>query len=100
MSRLPRRSLVRWPAVPWLRLRAGAAYLAVSLTGLALGLYLFAATSVDVGPFRSTLTVSPSLSGGTEVDLPPSAHCSWTAIAARHTSPCASTPSTAPARRP
>ncbi|MDI1459590.1 metallophosphoesterase [Catellatospora sp. KI3] len=66
-----------WPGRAWLRRipvrRIGACLglLAVALSGLALGLFLFAATSVDVGPFRSTLTVSPSLNGDTEVDLPP-----------------------------
>ncbi|GAA1398920.1 metallophosphoesterase family protein [Catellatospora coxensis] len=57
--------------VPWRRLGSGLGLLAVSLTGLALGLYLAAGTSVDVGPFRSTMAVTPSWYGDTEVVLPP-----------------------------
>lgn len=69
----PRRLLLKCDPrrLPWRRFGAGLGLFAVTLTGLALGLYLCAATSVDVGPFRSTLSVAPSLTGDTEIELPP-----------------------------
>ncbi len=43
----------------------------VSLTGVILGTLLGAHTGTDVGPFRAQMSISPSLGGGTEVDIPP-----------------------------
>jgi predicted MPP superfamily phosphohydrolase len=53
------------------RLGAGLAMLAVTLVGMGLGLTLGGQVSQDVGPFEATFAISPSVSGGTEVRLPP-----------------------------
>src|SRR5262245_54212308 len=53
------------------RLRVGAALLAVSLTGLLLGVVIAGHVQQDVGPFRAEFSLAPSLRGGTEVQLPP-----------------------------
>ena len=57
---------------PWVRrLRVWAAVVAVSLTGVVVGTMLFAQSEIAVGPFRADMSISPSLQGGTEVDIPP-----------------------------
>jgi predicted phosphodiesterase len=57
---------------PWIRrLRVWAAVLVVSLTGVVVGTMLFAQTEIAVGPFRAEMSISPSIEGGTEVDIPP-----------------------------
>ena len=53
------------------RLRVWAAVLLVSLTGVVVGTMLLAQSQIPVGPFRAELSISPSISGGTEVDIPP-----------------------------
>jgi predicted phosphodiesterase len=53
------------------RIRAGAAVALVSIAGVIIGTMLFAHASVYVGPFRAEMSITPSVSGGTEVDLPP-----------------------------
>jgi predicted phosphodiesterase len=63
--------------VAWLRgrhgrrLAAGAAMLAVTLVGVVLGLLLGAHVRQDVGPFQAEFSLRPSLSGGTDVQIPP-----------------------------
>ncbi|MFI7546299.1 metallophosphoesterase [Actinoplanes sp. NPDC049599] len=57
---------------PWTqRLRVWAAVLAVSLTGVFVGTMLFAQSEIAVGPFRAEMSISPSVEGGTEVNIPP-----------------------------
>lgn len=57
---------------PWpRRLRIAAAVALVGVTGVVVGTLLFAHTEIAVGPFRAEMSVSPSISGGTEVDIPP-----------------------------
>ncbi|MEU7901847.1 metallophosphoesterase [Actinoplanes sp. NPDC049118] len=59
-------------ARPWAhRLRIWAAVLAVSLLGVFVGTMLFAQSQIAVGPFRADMSISPSIKGGTEVDIPP-----------------------------
>ncbi|MFG1602544.1 metallophosphoesterase [Actinoplanes sp. NPDC049265] len=53
------------------RLRLGATIAVVSLIGTVVGTLLLAHSEVAVGPFRAEMSVSPSFSGGTEVDIPP-----------------------------
>lgn len=53
------------------RLRVGAAVLLVSLAGVVIGTMLFAHTALNVGPFRAEMSVTPSVAGGTEIDIPP-----------------------------
>jgi predicted MPP superfamily phosphohydrolase len=56
----------------WVRRTAAAlAVAAVSLTGVIVGTLLGAHSSTDVGPFRAEMSISPSLGGGTEVNIPP-----------------------------
>jgi predicted phosphodiesterase len=43
----------------------------VSLTGVFVGTMLFAQSEIAVGPFRADMSISPSIEGGTEVDIPP-----------------------------
>ena len=45
--------------------------LAVTLAGIWLGLVLGARTTTSVGPFQATLSVTPSIDGDSEVDIPP-----------------------------
>ncbi len=63
------RSVLRspWPR----RVRIAAAVALVGVAGTVVGTLLFAHTEIAVGPFRAEMSVSPSLSGGTEVDIPP-----------------------------
>src|SRR5690349_12134372 len=58
-SRWTRRSLV------------GAMIGLISVAGTVIGTMLFAHADVAVGPFRAEMSISPSVFGGTEVDLPP-----------------------------
>ncbi|MEV6601921.1 metallophosphoesterase [Actinoplanes sp. NPDC051346] len=53
------------------RLRVWAAVLIVSLTGVVVGTMLLAQSEIPVGPFRADMSISPSIKGGTEVDIPP-----------------------------
>jgi hypothetical protein len=53
------------------RIRLGATIALVSLIGTVVGTLLLAHSEVAVGPFRAEMSVSPSFSGGTEVDIPP-----------------------------
>jgi predicted phosphodiesterase len=57
---------------PWARrLSVWAAVVAVSLTGVVVGTMLFAQSEIAVGPFRADMSISPSIQGGTEVQIPP-----------------------------
>ncbi|HEU4348943.1 MAG TPA: metallophosphoesterase [Actinoplanes sp.] len=53
------------------RIRIGSAIGLVSIAGVIVGTLLFAHSDVAVGPFRAEMSVSPSVRGGTEVDIPP-----------------------------
>jgi predicted MPP superfamily phosphohydrolase len=53
------------------RLRIAAAVALVSIGSVIVGVMLFAQTHIDVGPFHAEMSVSPSIHGGTEVDIPP-----------------------------
>ncbi|BCJ42563.1 membrane protein [Actinoplanes ianthinogenes] len=53
------------------RVRVAAAVGVVSLTAAMIGVMLFAHAGINVGPFRAEMSISPSLAGGTEVDIPP-----------------------------
>ncbi|HET9518217.1 MAG TPA: metallophosphoesterase [Actinoplanes sp.] len=56
----------------WVRRGAiAAAVIAVSVGGVVVGTLLGAHANTDVGPFRAEMSISPSISGGTEVDIPP-----------------------------
>ena len=44
---------------------------AVSLAGITLGLLIGGQFTAEVGPFRAHLAVTPSISGGTEIAIPP-----------------------------
>ncbi|MEV0002090.1 metallophosphoesterase [Micromonospora sp. NPDC050980] len=65
----------RWTAWrPGRRLRRAGlvlALLAVTLGGIVVGTYTGGHVSTDIGPFRAELKLSPSLNGGTTVDIPP-----------------------------
>ncbi len=54
-----------------LRLLRALALAVVAIGGMMLGLLLAAATPVDVGPFEATMSVTPSLSGDSEIVIPP-----------------------------
>jgi predicted phosphodiesterase len=57
---------------PWTRrMRVGAIIALISVGGVVIGTLLFAHANVAVGPFRAEMSISPSVLGGTEVDLPP-----------------------------
>jgi predicted phosphodiesterase len=57
---------------PWTRrMRVGAMIALISVGGVVIGTLLFAHANVAVGPFRAEMSISPSVLGGTEVDLPP-----------------------------
>ncbi|MGK5678872.1 metallophosphoesterase family protein [Actinoplanes sp. URMC 104] len=43
----------------------------ISIAGVIVGTMMFAHATVNVGPFRAEMSISPSVLGGTEVDLPP-----------------------------
>ncbi len=52
-------------------LRRSTALLIVTLAGVALGVLLGGRVAQNVGPFQAEFAVTPSLSGGTRVDIPP-----------------------------
>ncbi|WP_213454189.1 metallophosphoesterase family protein [Rhizomonospora bruguierae] len=60
-----RRHPVLWRAATVL------AVLAVGVGGAVLGILLFGRTGVDVGPFHAEMRLSPSASGGSQVNIPP-----------------------------
>ncbi|WBC14408.1 metallophosphoesterase [Micromonospora sp. WMMA1998] len=53
------------------RLGVVLAVLAVALGGIVVGTYAGGHVGTDIGPFRAELKLSPSLTGGTTVDIPP-----------------------------
>ncbi|SDY56939.1 Predicted phosphohydrolase, MPP superfamily [Micromonospora pattaloongensis] len=53
------------------RTRITLGVLAVSVVGVVLGVLLGAHTKVDIGPFNAQMTIRPSLTGGTDVVIPP-----------------------------
>lgn len=57
--------------LPWRRIGSALGLFAVALTGLLVGVLMAGSTSADVGPFQSTLSLTPSLKGDTEVVIPP-----------------------------
>ena len=62
----------RWFAgPPGRRVGLGVALVAVTLVGMGLGLALGGQVRQDVGPFEATFALTPSVSGGTDVRLPP-----------------------------
>ncbi|WP_064741798.1 metallophosphoesterase family protein [Hamadaea tsunoensis] len=67
-----RRFVTGLRAATWPRAVARGLFLVVvTLTGVWLGVLLGARTTADVGPFQATLAVTPSVYGGSEVDIPP-----------------------------
>ena len=62
-----RASRSRWTR----RLRIAAAVALVSVGGAVIGTMLFAHADLNVGPFRAEMSISPSIRGGSEVDIPP-----------------------------
>ncbi|WP_033343944.1 metallophosphoesterase family protein [Catenuloplanes japonicus] len=66
-------ALVRRPFTKSRARRAGGlvAVLAVAIAGVALGLLVAGRVDADIGPFRAELSVGPSLTGETKVDIPP-----------------------------
>src|SRR5919112_757002 len=66
------RLLRSWWHGPWPgRVRVAATVALIGVAGVVVGTLLFAHTEIAVGPFRAEMSVSPSISGGTEVDIPP-----------------------------
>ncbi|KAB1103116.1 metallophosphoesterase [Micromonospora aurantiaca] len=66
------RRLTAWrPGHRLRRLGVVLALLAVTLGGIVIGTYAGGHVGTDIGPFRAELKLSPSLSGGTTVDIPP-----------------------------
>jgi predicted MPP superfamily phosphohydrolase len=73
----------RWVGVAWRgavrgarhpvsrRVARGVVMLVVTLVGMTVGLLVGGHTSSDVGPFHAQFSLVPSLSGDTEVDIPP-----------------------------
>ena len=53
------------------RARVAATVALVSVIGSMIGVMLFARASINVGPFAAEMSISPSVHGGTEVDIPP-----------------------------
>jgi predicted phosphodiesterase len=53
------------------RLGSACGLVVVSMAGVVLGVLLAGRVTDDIGPFRATYTVQPSLRGGTEVNIPP-----------------------------
>ncbi len=71
-----RRRVFRMPgAAGWVaglrRLGIVLAVLVVTLAGIVAGTYAGGHQGTDIGPFRAELSLSPSLTGGTTVDVPP-----------------------------
>lgn len=66
------RRLAAWrPGHRLRRVGVALALLAVTLGGIVVGTYAGGHVGTDIGPFRAELKLSPSLSGGTTVDIPP-----------------------------
>ncbi|QLQ39692.1 metallophosphoesterase family protein [Micromonospora robiginosa] len=66
------RRLAAWrPGHRLRRLGVALALLAVALGGIVVGTYAGGHVGTDIGPFRAELKLSPSLDGGTTVDIPP-----------------------------
>ena len=57
--------------LPWLRLAKAVGLCAVAVGGVLAGLTFAAATTVDVGPFTTKFSVTPSFEGDSEVLIPP-----------------------------
>ncbi|HEX7744669.1 MAG TPA: metallophosphoesterase [Micromonosporaceae bacterium] len=53
------------------RLRAGAAVLLLTLAAVIIGVLLGGRVYTEVGPFRAQVSVTPTLTGGTTVSVPP-----------------------------
>nr|MDT0663053.1 metallophosphoesterase [Micromonospora sp. DSM 115978] len=53
------------------RLALGLVVLAVSLSGVVVGVLIGGQTQSDIGPFRAELAITPSIHGGTTVGIPP-----------------------------
>lgn len=53
------------------RLAVTLAVLAVTLAGVAIGVLAGGRVATDIGPFRAEMAVTPALSGGTTIDIPP-----------------------------
>ncbi|MGC4805238.1 metallophosphoesterase [Micromonospora sp. DT233] len=53
------------------RVGVALAVVAVALVGVVLGTFGGGQVETDIGPFRAELTLSPALTGGTTVDIPP-----------------------------
>ncbi|MEU4242026.1 metallophosphoesterase [Actinoplanes sp. NPDC026619] len=53
------------------RVRIAAAVGLVSIGGVVIGTMLFGHAGLNVGPFRAEMSITPSIQGGTEVDIPP-----------------------------
>src|SRR5690349_9994317 len=53
------------------RLRLAAAIGVIGIGGAVIGTMLFAHANAAVGPFRAEMSITPSIQGGTEVDIPP-----------------------------
>ncbi|HLL67185.1 MAG TPA: metallophosphoesterase [Micromonosporaceae bacterium] len=72
-SRLPRdgrvRRTLRHRAVNGLGRAAG--LVAVTLAGVTLGVMLGGTVTADIGPFQTRLSITPSITGGTDVAIPP-----------------------------
>ncbi|SBT37281.1 metallophosphoesterase family protein [Micromonospora narathiwatensis] len=71
-----RRRAFRWPGARWWvaglrRLGLALAVLVVTLAGTVAGTYAGGHQGTDIGPFRAELSLSPSLSGGTTIDVSP-----------------------------
>ncbi|WP_405092775.1 metallophosphoesterase [Micromonospora sp. NBC_01392] len=66
------RRLAAWrPGHRLRRVGVALALLAVTLGGIVVGTYAGGHVGTDIGPFRAELKLSPSLTGGTTVDIPP-----------------------------
>ncbi|MEU4635328.1 metallophosphoesterase [Micromonospora chalcea] len=71
-GRGPARRWTAWrPGHRLRRLGVVLALFAVTLGGIVVGTYAGGHVGTDIGPFRAELKLSPSLSGGTTVDIPP-----------------------------
>jgi predicted phosphodiesterase len=53
------------------RIRVAAAIGLIGIGGAVIGTMLFAHATIAVGPFRAEMSITPSIGGGTEVDIPP-----------------------------
>ncbi|MCU7723587.1 metallophosphoesterase [Actinoplanes sp. KI2] len=53
------------------RIGVAAAIALIGIGGAVIGTMLFAHATIAVGPFRAEMSITPSIQGGTEVDIPP-----------------------------